>query len=147
MRFIHSVHPGLAGRPLQQKAIHSHCMEKIPSRNCLERAAIPRGDKQPRLSPRTNANRLSFISHRETAAAFNPLRSPKLGRALDLSRELARSLERYRRNNTKTRYPSGDPLHFLLARRLVEVGVPIVHFNFGYWNWHGDNFTAGKQGG
>ncbi len=77
--------------------------------------------------------------------AFNLLRSPRLRQALDLSREPAKSLERYRRHNTKTRYPSGDPLHFLLARRLVEAGVPIVHFNFGYWDWHGDNFTAGRQ--
>ena len=50
-----------------------------------------------------------------------------------------------RRNTTKTRYPAGDPLHFLLARRLVEAGVPIVHFNLGYWDWHGENFTAGRQ--
>ena len=47
--------------------------------------------------------------------AFNLLRSPKLRQALDLSREPAKSLERYRRNKTKTRYPSGDPLHFLLG--------------------------------
>ena len=25
-----------------------------------------------------------------------------------------------------SRYPSGNPLHFLLARRLVEAGVPVV---------------------
>jgi hypothetical protein len=77
--------------------------------------------------------------------AFNLLRSPKLRHALDLSKEPAASLERYRRLKTKTRYPSGDPMHFLLARRLVEAGVPLVHFNFGYWDWHGENFTAGKQ--
>ena len=78
--------------------------------------------------------------------AFNLLRSPKLRQAIDLSKEPARSLDRYSRlKATKNRYPSGDPLHFLLARRLVEAGVPIVHFNFGYWDWHGDNFTAGKQ--
>ena len=36
-------------------------------------------------------------------------------------------------------------MHFLLARRLVEAGVPVVHFNFGYWDWHGENFIAGRQ--
>jgi hypothetical protein len=77
--------------------------------------------------------------------AFNLLRSPRLRQALDLSREPAPSRERYTRRNVKTRYPSGNPLHFLLARRLVEAGVPVVHFNFGYWDWHGDNFTAGRQ--
>ncbi|MSR53750.1 MAG: DUF1501 domain-containing protein [Gemmataceae bacterium] len=79
--------------------------------------------------------------------AFNLLRSPKLRNALDLSKEPAASLERYRRlmPDKKNRYPSGNPHHFLLARRLVEAGVPVVHFNLGYWDWHGDNFTAGKQ--
>jgi hypothetical protein len=77
--------------------------------------------------------------------AFNLLRSPKLRQALDLSREPARSIDRYRVKPKQTRYPAGDPLHFLLARRLIEAGVPVVHFNLGYWDWHGDNFTAGRQ--
>jgi hypothetical protein len=78
--------------------------------------------------------------------AFNLLRSPKLRQALDLSKEPVTSLERYRRLMPgKNRYPSGNPQHFLLARRLVEAGVPVVHFNLGYWDWHGDNFTAGRQ--
>jgi len=78
--------------------------------------------------------------------AFELLRSPKLRRALDLSKEPAKSVERFTRNKpAKAKYPIGDPLHFLLARRLIEAGVPVVHFNLGYWDWHGDNFTAGKQ--
>jgi hypothetical protein len=78
--------------------------------------------------------------------AFNLLRSPKLRQALDVSKEPAKSVERFTKNKpAKHRYPIGDPLHFLVARRLVEAGVPIVHFNLGYWDWHGDNFTAGKQ--
>jgi hypothetical protein len=78
--------------------------------------------------------------------AFNLLRSPRLRQALELSKEPAKSLDRFKRNHlAKTRYPAGDPLHFLLARRLVEAGVPVVHFNLGYWDWHGDNFTAGRQ--
>lgn len=78
--------------------------------------------------------------------AFNLLRSPKLREALDLSREPATSVERFTRlKPEKSKYPLGDPLHFLLARRLIEAGVPVVHFNLGYWDWHGDNFTAGKQ--
>jgi hypothetical protein len=78
--------------------------------------------------------------------AFNLLRSPKLRHALDVSKEPVKSVERFLRNKpSKAKYPIGDPLHFLLARRLVEAGVPVVHFNLGYWDWHGDNFTAGKQ--
>lgn len=78
--------------------------------------------------------------------AFNLLRSPKLRKALDLTQESPKSLERFTRHKpAKARYPIGDPQHFLVARRLVEAGVPVVHFNLGYWDWHGDNFTAGKQ--
>jgi hypothetical protein len=78
--------------------------------------------------------------------AFNMLRSPKLREALDLSKEKPETIERYTRNKAeKTRYPAGSQLHFLLARRLVEAGVPIVHFNLGYWDWHGENFVAGRQ--
>jgi hypothetical protein len=78
--------------------------------------------------------------------AFNLLRSPRLREALDLSKESNRTLERYAIGDLpRTRYPSGNTRHFLLSRRLIEAGVPIVHFSFGYWDWHGENFVAGRQ--
>jgi hypothetical protein len=78
--------------------------------------------------------------------AFNLLRSPKLREAVDLSKEDPKTIERYKEHHLeKYRYPSGNPLHFLMARRLVEAGVPIVHFSLGYWDWHGENFVAGRQ--
>jgi len=78
--------------------------------------------------------------------AFDMLRSPKLREALDLSKEKEETIARYKQQHLeKYRYPSGDPLHFLLARRLIEAGVPIVHFSLGYWDWHGENFVAGRQ--
>lgn len=78
--------------------------------------------------------------------AFDMLRSPKLRAALDLSKEKPETLARYKQHHLeKYRYPSGDPLHFLLARRLIEAGAPIVHFSLGYWDWHGENFSAGRQ--
>jgi hypothetical protein len=82
--------------------------------------------------------------HQQTA--FNLLRSPRLREALDLSRESQRTLDRYGpREMPRTRYPAGNNKHFLLARRLIEAGVPIVHFSLGYWDWHGENFVAGRQ--
>ena len=75
------------------------------------------------------------------------LRSPKLREALDLSKEEPeddRALQAAT-SRTSTAIPSGDPLHFLLARRLIEAGVPVVHFSLGYWDWHGENFVAGRQ--
>jgi hypothetical protein len=81
--------------------------------------------------------------------AFNLLRSPKLRQALDLSKEDPKTIARYSENHlgerNKYRYPAGNPLHFLLARRLVEAGAPVVHFSLGYWDWHGQNFIAGRQ--
>jgi hypothetical protein len=78
--------------------------------------------------------------------AFNLLRSPKLRQALDLSKENAKTIERYKaRAPAKPDYTNhGNVLHFLLARRLIEVGVPVVHFSFGYWDWHGGNFKSGR---
>ncbi|MBY0230110.1 MAG: DUF1501 domain-containing protein, partial [Gemmataceae bacterium] len=82
--------------------------------------------------------------HQKTA--FDMLRSPKLRTALDLSKESPKALARYSRGvGGRTRYPAGDVRHFVLARRLVEAGMPVVHFNFGYWDWHGENFIAGRQ--
>jgi hypothetical protein len=82
--------------------------------------------------------------HQQTA--FDLLRSPRLRQAVDLARVDVRTRERYALGNLpRTRYPAGDTRHFLLARRLVEAGVPIVHFSFGYWDWHGENFVAGRQ--
>jgi len=82
--------------------------------------------------------------HQQTA--FDMLRSPRLREALDLSKEPAKLVARYGENHAaKYRYPSGNPKHFLLARRLIEAGVPVVHFSLGYWDWHGENFSAGRQ--
>jgi len=83
---------------------------------------------------------------RNQQTAFDLLRSPKLRVAMDLSKEDSRVVERYTAGElARTRYPAGNTRHFLLARRLIEAGVPIVHFSFGYWDWHGENFSAGRQ--
>ena len=83
---------------------------------------------------------------RNQQTAFNLLRSPRLREALDLSKEPQRNIDRYTAGElARTRYPAGSTKHFLLARRLIEAGVPIVHFSFGYWDWHGENFIAGRQ--
>ncbi|QDU94652.1 DUF1501 domain-containing protein [Lignipirellula cremea] len=82
--------------------------------------------------------------HQQTA--FDMLRSPRLRQALDLSQEDDKTIARYKDSHLdKYRYPSGDPLHFLMARRLIEAGAPVVHFSLGYWDWHGENFVAGRQ--
>jgi hypothetical protein len=78
--------------------------------------------------------------------AFNLLRSPRLREALDLKKEPAKTLDRYTaKAPAKVDYVNhGNVLHFPLARRLIEAGVPVVHFSFGYWDWHGGNFKSGR---
>jgi hypothetical protein len=79
---------------------------------------------------------------RNQQTAFDLLRSPKLRQAL----EPQRNVERYTAGElARSRYPAGSMRHFLLARRLIEAGVPNVHFSLGYWDWHGENFIAGRQ--
>jgi hypothetical protein len=72
--------------------------------------------------------------------AFNMLTSGKLTQAFELNRESAEMRDRY------GRHPFGQSL--LLARRLVEAGVPIVQANMGpvqNWDSHQAIFTTLKQ--
>jgi hypothetical protein len=101
-------------------------------------------DRRLRRQDRVDPLIAGLDKHQQTA--FDMLRSPALRQAIDLSKEDPRQLDRYRQHQPgETRYPPGDALHFLLARRLIEAGVPIVHFSLGYWDWHGENFIAARQ--
>jgi len=78
--------------------------------------------------------------------AFDILTSSKLLQALDLSREDPKIRERYGKGIDK---PQGDasPMlneQFLAARRLVEAGARLVSVSYGFWDWHGGNFTNMK---
>jgi len=77
------------------------------------------------------------------ARAFDLLTSTKLVQALDVTKEDPRVRERYGKG---TDQPVGDaaPMvheHFLAARRLVEAGVRCVTVSYGFWDWHGGNFS------
>src|SRR5207237_301359 len=72
--------------------------------------------------------------------AFSVLTSSKLSHAFELDREPAGVRERYGRSTV------GQSL--LLARRLVEVGVPIIQVNVGAvqnWDHHGNIFPTLKR--
>jgi uncharacterized protein (DUF1501 family) len=60
-----------------------------------------------------------------------------LAKALDLSEEKAQLRDLYGRNSF------GQSC--LMARRLVERGVPVVEVPFGGWDTHNNNFAAVKQ--
>ena len=75
----------------------------------------------------------AFVGHQDAALAM--LCSGKVGRALDTDREDPRLLDRY------GRHLFGRSL--LLARRLIEAGVPVVQATMGIvqtWDTHVGNF-------
>ncbi len=79
-----------------------------------------------------------FDHHRETAISL--LADPRVRQAVDVTRADDRTQERYGRNSF------GWSL--LMARRLVEAGVPLVQVNLGNnetWDTHGDAFPRFKD--
>ena len=72
--------------------------------------------------------------------AFSVLTSGKIARAFEMDREPAAVRDRY------GRHAFGQSL--LLARRLVQAGVPVVQANMGRvqnWDTHGDNFPPPEE--
>lgn len=72
--------------------------------------------------------------------AFSVLTSGKIARAFEIDREPAAVRDRY------GRHAFGQSL--LLARRLIEAGVPVVQANMGRvqnWDTHGENFPRLKD--
>ena len=83
-----------------------------------------------------------------TQRAMGILTSSQLFDALDISKEDARTRERYGTDDANR--PKGDgaprvPQNFLLARRLVEAGVRIVTVNYSFWDFHGGNFKNCRE--
>jgi uncharacterized protein (DUF1501 family) len=79
-----------------------------------------------------------------TARALDIITSPKAREAFDLSREPDRVRQRYGSRDDKYIYvgrKADSPWEgqkFLLARRLVEAGVPVVTLRAGGWDHHGN---------
>ncbi|MCX7423387.1 MAG: DUF1501 domain-containing protein [Planctomycetia bacterium] len=79
-----------------------------------------------------------------THQAFDIISSPKARDAFDLSKESPETLARYGKRDDKYIYVGQtadsvwDSQKFLLARRLVEAGVPVVTMRMGIWDHHGN---------
>jgi len=72
--------------------------------------------------------------------AFEMLRSARMAEALDLRRESPRNLERYGASaDNRARGGKAACESVLLARRLLEVGVPFVHLRMFSWDFHDNN--------
>lgn len=90
-----------------------------------------------------DANRDAQSMDAYTARAYDIITSSRARDAFDLSREPAHIRERYGKDDrfiyvgqTADSYWYGQ--NFLLARRLVEAGVPIVTLRAGLWDHHGN---------
>jgi hypothetical protein len=101
------------------------------------RALLQEVDLQQRqLAASAEGRRLSD----QQQAAFSVLASGRIARAFAMDREPASVRDRY------GRHPFGQSL--LLARRLVQAGVPVVQANMGIvqnWDTHANNFGKLKN--
>jgi hypothetical protein len=121
---------------------------------------VPALNLQPGITPELLGNRFALLQQIDSqrpaldaaassaamtghqSRALSLLGSPEVRRAFDLSGEPAEVRERYGRN-----------IHgqcVLLARRLVEHGVPLVNVNWhndgkSFWDTHGNNFNRHKN--
>jgi uncharacterized protein (DUF1501 family) len=85
-----------------------------------------------------------------TETAFDMLTSSRLADALDVSKEDAKTRERYGDGKPYKYQYDGAPTvndHLLIARRLVEAGCRCVSLSFGRWDSHGQNFDLVRDHG
>jgi len=113
----------------------------------MDTFSLPEGTDSARLEQRRHlldkvdpvlAGEHSFRRHQHRA--FEMLRSSQVAQSFRLDREPDRIRDRYGRN------PFGQSL--LLARRLVQAGVPVVQANMGIvqsWDTHADNWGRLKN--
>jgi hypothetical protein len=86
-----------------------------------------------------------------TARALDIITSPRAREAFDIEREPDKVRARYGNRDDKFIYvgtkadSAWDSHKFLLARRLVEAGVPVVTLRIGLWDHHG-NVVSGAGG-
>jgi Protein of unknown function (DUF1501) len=73
-----------------------------------------------------------------TVRAFDMVASGAVRKALDLSREDPKVVDRYDAGPGDFFTRGGDK--FLLARRLIEAGVGVVSLSYGAWDTHESNF-------
>ena len=79
--------------------------------------------------------------------ALGVLTSSQLLQALDVSKEDPRLRERYGKGDLKVHGDAAPMINeqFLVARRLVEAGARVVTVAYGFWDYHGKNFTNARN--
>jgi hypothetical protein len=119
---------------------------KVPALHLLDGLSVERLGSRHELLKSLDRQRAGFDSAPNVSAtqdrALGLLASPEVRGAFDLSKEPAEMRDRY-----------GRHIHgqcVLLARRLVEQGVPLVSVNWHndgktFWDTHGNNFNRLKD--
>ena len=104
-----------------------------------------------RIRREVDASGMMDAMDRFTQQAVSILTSGRFADAMDLSKEDPRTLERYTppADNKEERFATAEsPMSarkFLLARRLVEVGVRCVGLSIGDFDTHSKNFPRMRQ--
>jgi hypothetical protein len=142
----------------------AHAPLQVAGTSGVRNLSLPRAVTSGRLDDR-RALMESFDAHRReidrqresqdmdafTARAIDIMTSSKARDAFDLSREPDKVLSRYGSRDDKYIYVGTKPdspwegQKFLLARRLVEAGVPVVTLRVASWDHHG-NVVSGAGG-
>jgi uncharacterized protein (DUF1501 family) len=136
---------GSLGRPANPVKVDGADLEVMKSVVTLDQLNQRRQLLEQLAHARQSAEQSGMDIHYQRA--FDVLTSSKLVEALDVSKEPAK---------TRQRYGYGSPKHqgdgapqwndqLLTARRLVEAGVRCVTVAYGFWDTHGQNFRALKS--
>ncbi|MGV3722171.1 MAG: DUF1501 domain-containing protein [Actinomycetota bacterium] len=119
-----------------------------PNGEALANLSLPRGVSPDRLRFRQHLLRQFDTLSRDidrngafaardaaTARALQLIASPAAREAFDLGKESAATRERYGKYSE----------HMLMARRLVEAGIPVVTLKVGDWDTHEKNFRDMRE--
>jgi len=119
----------------------------------LKNLSPPRGTTNDRIAERQDLLRSFDTLRRDldrsgalatadacTARALDMLTRPQVRTAFDLTQEPAAAHAKYGKIDNTGESGSIDPKKLLLARRLVEAGVPVVTLQVGGWDTHSKNF-------
>jgi hypothetical protein len=146
---LHGQSPGFLGRQHSPFIVNQDFLDNEVEIEAIEpRIAIGRLDSRRKLLAEIDAQRkqidLAAASVKDTfyGRAFDLLTSPAVRDAFDLSAEPQAMRDRYPRSHV------GQAC--LLARRLVEAGVPFVNVHWcrkppASWDTHSQNFSKMKQ--
>ncbi len=120
----------------------------VPRAEGLENLSLAKGISLDRLGDRRRLLREFDLINREidgsgamagvdtfTQRALEMVTSPRAREAFDMSKEPAETHERYGKYSE----------NFLVARRLVEAGIPVVTLKVGDWDTHEKNFRDMRE--